>query len=81
MADKERIRNTELKEVILQALPFAELNYCIQDALKRAVSEKKIVKLIHNDRLFVADYKEIFKLVEGTQQDLVITGATYEHKL
>ena len=78
MSDKDKIKSTQVLEIVLEANPGANLNYCIQDTLRRALSEKKLVKLIYNGRVFTANYDDLFNLVLTTQQDITTIGATHE---
>jgi hypothetical protein len=66
-----------IDKVKINAKIGANLYNCILDAIELSVSEKRIVELIHNDRLYKIDHDQLVGIVENA---FTVEKATNSHK-
>jgi len=58
------MESIKIDKIKISAKIGANLYNCILDAIELSVSEKRIVELIHNDRLYKIDYNQLVDIVE-----------------
>lgn len=62
------MKSIKKRVIYVDAIGGSVIDNCIDESIILCIEEKTNVILIHNDKQFTINYREILRLVEGTME-------------